>query len=357
MTHRSDPTPHDPVPAPRSAGLLEPATPAEPARPPDIDSPPDSPPDSASERGDRPGPGIISPADDPPPGRALPSDDHNLPGTVPRPGTSPPRGGHPLPGTALPSDGHTPVGAGPAPAAGPATDTSLATGTVPTPRRRLRERTSRTVINVTVPLSTLLGVNDEPGELAGYGPISADVARKLAAEGTWRRIVTDPFSDAVLDVGRTRYRPPADLAAHVRERDRVCARPGCSSPATSCELDHTIEYCRSDGTTAHTNLGPLCKRDHQIKTDGGFTVVQPVPGVFVWRTPAGQVYVVRPGADGLWTRVPRSALHGLTEPGTDPEKISAAAARLAAAGRRTFVSAFEEASPVEDAAPDDEPPF
>ncbi|MGO1315987.1 MAG: DUF222 domain-containing protein [Cellulomonadaceae bacterium] len=222
----------------------------------------------------------------------------------------------------------------------------------PPGRRRLRARTSRTVINVTVPITTLLGLDDEPAQLAGYGPISATTARRLAAHGTWRRLLTDPASGAVLDVGRTRYRPPADLAAHVRERDQVCARPGCSSPATSCELDHTIEFARADGTTAHTNLGPLCRRDHQIKTDGGFTVVQPVPGVFVWRTPTGQVYVVRPGAGGRWQRMPRSALRGLTGPATSADAVRVAVARLVATGRTSHDSVFDGPAPrVPDAPP------
>lgn len=176
---------------------------------------------------------------------------------------------------------------------------------------RERRRAARTQIHVTVPFSTLMGLNDDPAELAGYGAISADMARKLAAEGTWRRIVTDPLTDAVLDVGRTRYKPPADLAAHVRARDRVCARPGCSARASTCDLDHTIEYVRHDGDTAHTNLGPLCPRDHQIKTDGGFQVTQPEPGVFDWLTPTGHRYRIRPGNAGRWEQLSRS-------PGTGP---------------------------------------
>ncbi|MBC7291722.1 MAG: DUF222 domain-containing protein, partial [Actinotalea sp.] len=46
-------------------------------------------------------------------------------------------------------------------------------------------------INVTVGIGTLLGLDDRPGELAGYGPIGADVARRLAVDGTWRRLLVD----------------------------------------------------------------------------------------------------------------------------------------------------------------------
>src|SRR5699024_4607869 len=74
-------------------------------------------------------------------------------------------------------------------------------------------------------------------ELAGYGPISPAVARALAAGGDWRRIVTDPLTGAVLDVGHTRYRPTQAIADHVRARDRMCVRPGCGHRAHDCELD------------------------------------------------------------------------------------------------------------------------
>jgi Domain of unknown function (DUF222) len=47
-------------------------------------------------------------------------------------------------------------------------------------------------VQVTVAASTLVGLDEHPGELAGYGPITAHTARQLAAEGVWRRILTDP---------------------------------------------------------------------------------------------------------------------------------------------------------------------
>jgi len=180
---------------------------------------------------------------------------------------------------------------------------------------RTRPRTSRrTEIRVTVALSTLVGLDDEPADLAGYGPITAEAARALARDGTWRRIVTDPLSGAVLDVGRTRYRPPADLATHIQVRDRACARPGCPAPAESCDLDHTVEYHRHGGTTSATNLGPLCKRDHTIKTDGGFHLTQTGPGAFEWTTPTGHRYRVEPGADMPYQALPRWRRPGPDEP-------------------------------------------
>ncbi|HLS63713.1 MAG TPA: DUF222 domain-containing protein [Ruania sp.] len=146
----------------------------------------------------------------------------------------------------------------------------------------------------------------EPGqvpELAGYGPISPATARALAAGGVWRRIVTDPLTGSVLDVGRTRYRPTRAIAEHIVARDRTCVRPGCSHQASSCQLDHTLPFNHADpahgGPTSVANLGPLCARDHQVKTHAGFHLTQVEPGIFEWTTPTGHRY--RRERDGTTT--------------------------------------------------------
>lgn len=191
-----------------------------------------------------------------------------------------------------------------------------ASGNTQTARKASRV-SSRTIINVTIPYTALLGLDEATGELSGFGPISAELARELAADATWRRVLTDPVTEQVLNVDRTRYRPPTALAEHIRIRDQVCARPGCSAQAASCDLDHTIEFTRHNGTTSHTNLGPLCPRDHAIKTDGGFTLTQPAPGVFHWTTPTGHQYRTWPGQDGRYEILhPRSHSPANQPPGS-----------------------------------------
>src|SRR5690625_1875254 len=130
----------------------------------------------------------------------------------------------------------------------------------------------------------------EVAELQGYGPISPDVARALALGGTWQRLLVDPDSGAVLDVGRRRYRPPAELATFVRERDRTCVRPGCSTPARNCDLDHTVPW-NQGGPTAATNLTALCATDHAIKTMGAFQLRHRDDAGYEWITPAGRRYL------------------------------------------------------------------
>lgn len=178
----------------------------------------------------------------------------------------------------------------------------------------------RADIRVTVPLDVLLPDPETRGlpaldrdpepvaDLEGYGPIPPLVARALAEGGVWRRLVTDPTGTEVLDVGRTRYQPTAAIADHVRERDRTCIEPSCSTPARSCELDHIHEW-QHGGTTSASNLGPLCTRGHPVKSVGAFTVARTGDGAYAWTTPTDHGYLRRP--DGTVTRLDRETSRAL----------------------------------------------
>jgi hypothetical protein len=89
------------------------------------------------------------------------------------------------------------------------------------------------LIQVIVPLTTLTGHTDHPGDLVGYGPIPADLAREIAADAVWKRLITDPTSGALLDHGRTTYRPPTALADYIRARDVTCRHPTCRRRAST----------------------------------------------------------------------------------------------------------------------------
>jgi Domain of unknown function (DUF222) len=166
-------------------------------------------------------------------------------------------------------------------------------------RRRLARRNGRAAaVYVTVPLSTLLGLDERPGELDGYGPITADVARRLAAHGTWRRLLTDPATGALLNYGTTRYAPPADLVDHVHARDMTCRFPTCSRPARLCQFDHTIPAGAPGWSTSAGNGGPLNTGCHNGKTFAGWQLEQPEPGRFIWTAPTGHIYEVDPDIVG-----------------------------------------------------------
>ncbi len=147
-------------------------------------------------------------------------------------------------------------------------------------------------------------VRGEVAWLEGYGPVTPDVARALALGGVWSRLVTDPLSGVVRDVGRSRYRPPAELAELVRARDGTCVRPGCGTHARSCDLDHTVPF-HHGGATAEWNLTALCPTDHRLKTAGGMVVRWRGPGVVDVELPSGHTYRREP--DGTATLLPRGA--------------------------------------------------
>ncbi|WP_448004110.1 DUF222 domain-containing protein [Agromyces bauzanensis] len=147
----------------------------------------------------------------------------------------------------------------------------------------------RPCINVTVPVLTLLGLDDEPAELEGYGPIDAETARLLAAHApSMRRILVHPEIGTALSYGREHYRAPADLDGFVRVRDGRCRFPGCSRRAEYADLDHTVARAHG-GETADTNLAALCRHHHRLKHESGWRVVQEPGGEMRWTSPAGHV--------------------------------------------------------------------
>src|SRR5262249_24613718 len=96
-------------------------------------------------------------------------------------------------------------------------------------------------VELTVPLTTLLGLNDHPAELAGFGPILADIARRAVEDlrsATWRFTITDKLGDVIWH-GAPRRRPSTADIAYIRARDRTCRFPGCRRRATHCQIDHS----------------------------------------------------------------------------------------------------------------------
>ena len=144
-------------------------------------------------------------------------------------------------------------------------------------------------INVTIDLPTLLGLSENPGQLAGYGAIPASVARALASDGKWRRFITDPQTGVLLDYGRQMYEPPQGLIDFLIARDRTCRFPGCRRSAALSDLDHAQSW-EDGGTTSLDNLGALCRRHHQLKTHGGWKIESRSDGSCTWTSPLGKIY-------------------------------------------------------------------
>lgn len=157
-------------------------------------------------------------------------------------------------------------------------------------------------LQVTVAATTLLGLDDEPATLAGYGPVPATMARRIAADGTWRRLLTDAESGVLLHRGRVTYRPGADLTGTVIARDVTCRFPGCRVPADRCDLDHVRPFDTrrpaADQTTPE-NLQALCRHHHRLKTHTAWAVHRDATtGITSWRSPGGRSHRRLPEALG-----------------------------------------------------------
>ena len=146
-------------------------------------------------------------------------------------------------------------------------------------------------VNVTVDLPTLLGLANNPGELEGHGPIPASIARQLAADGKWRKFVTDPLTGNLLDMGRDSYLPSQYLVDFLTARDRTCRFPGCSQPARLGDIDHARSW-EEGGETKPSNLGFLCRRHHRLKTHGGWKLKSFEDGSCEWISPEGKNFFV-----------------------------------------------------------------
>jgi hypothetical protein len=146
----------------------------------------------------------------------------------------------------------------------------------------------RPQIQVTVALTTLLGLDELPGELAGYGPITADTARRIAADGIWRRMLTDPRTGRFDELSVDTYEPPQDMRDHVIGRDRTCQHYGCRAPAERSDLDHVDPYPR--GPTSAGNLTPRCRAHHQVKTHTDTVVISDGDGGSWLTLPSGRSY-------------------------------------------------------------------
>lgn len=155
-------------------------------------------------------------------------------------------------------------------------------------------------ISVAIDLPTLLGLAENPGQLAGYGAIPASVARRLAADGNWQRFISDPTTGNLLEFGREKYTPPQELVDYLLARDRVCRFPGCRRTGQSSDLDHARSW-ENGGETNPANLGLLCRRHHRMKTHGGWSLDSNPDGSCLWKSPKGKTFFVpaRPFLDAV----------------------------------------------------------
>ena len=151
-------------------------------------------------------------------------------------------------------------------------------------------------VQVTINATTLAGLDDNPAQLDGVGPISPDAVRELAAENKgWTRL----FLNADGMVTRTdTYTPTAGMQKFLRARDQHCRFPGCRQPVHRTQIDHTFEHS-CGGPTDINNLAHLCVTHHSLKhpdVDEKYRwhAVQHPDWTITWTSPLGHTYTDKP---------------------------------------------------------------
>ena len=154
----------------------------------------------------------------------------------------------------------------------------------------------RGVVDITVDLETLAGLADHPGDLGGFGPVIADIARRVTqdhVDAEWRVSVINDSGDLVA-AGVTGRRPSAAQRRRIEMRDRTCVFPGCRISATRSDIDHILAVA-DGGKTTDANLAPLCRHHHRIKHAYGWTYKRLPNGNCQWTSPTGHTYTkIRP---------------------------------------------------------------
>lgn len=145
---------------------------------------------------------------------------------------------------------------------------------------------ARPVVVVTVPITSLMGLTDQPGVLSGGRPVPAEVARHIAQQpgSTWYRMLTDDRGH-FRELSTASYQPTDPIWRTVVTRDHTCVWPSCARPAVGCELDHRVPH--PEGATCCHNLAPLCRRHHRVKHADGYGVRRNADGSHTWTTRHG----------------------------------------------------------------------
>jgi hypothetical protein len=151
------------------------------------------------------------------------------------------------------------------------------------------------VVDVRVDLTTLLGLDDQPGEIPGWGPVIADVTRQLVRnteKAEYRVGIT--HENQLVDVITTRRRPTKVQKRLVETRNPTCVFPGCRMPARQSDLDHQNPWAVTHRTQT-SGLEPLCRHHHRLKGRAWKLETDPSrPGTYIWTSPLGHTYTTGP---------------------------------------------------------------
>ena len=145
---------------------------------------------------------------------------------------------------------------------------------------------------VHAPLDGLVGAaSQEMAELAGVGPISSEVVRRLACDAEVILSAEDR-NGSIMDQGRARRDPTAAQRVEIERRDKRCRFPGCEY--TEFTDIHHVRHWVDGGETSLYNLVTLCDRHHRAVHELGWAVEGDANAVLHFTGPHGRVVTSAP---------------------------------------------------------------
>jgi hypothetical protein len=126
------------------------------------------------------------------------------------------------------------------------------------------------------------GTTSQAGHAVFAHQLSARSIRKLACDADIIPMVLGGEGQ-ILDLGRTRRLFPAYLRRALVARDKGCAFPDCTVPATWSEAHHIIPWA-TGGTTSLSDGVLVCSRHHHVLHENDWTV-ESIHGIPWFRPP------------------------------------------------------------------------
>ena len=130
-------------------------------------------------------------------------------------------------------------------------------------------------------------------ELTGGERASLAFAATLLCTGWIRRVLLDPDTGTVLDMGRRSRLFTRTQRRALVHRDRGCVFPGCSRPARFCDAHH-IHPWEHGGLTDLVNGVLLCRRHHTLVHHGWDLTRDPISGIVTVTSPDGRTFTRHP---------------------------------------------------------------
>jgi hypothetical protein len=144
-----------------------------------------------------------------------------------------------------------------------------------------------------IPATTLyvhhsVGAKGEPRwRLEDSGPITRREALDLLGHS---HVTVKPVVDLRQTLTCTGYEASAGLREVMVLLNPTCYFPYCDRTSRKGEYEHVVPHPR--GPTSSTNGAMPDRHHHRTKTHARWVVRQPFPGLYVWRSPTGRIYVV-----------------------------------------------------------------